>query len=55
MLLRTPGASDLGDYHYKVVDTKLSQETKARTILQLFLYAHTRSCCRSCRACSRST
>jgi predicted RecB family nuclease len=38
-LLRTDGASDLGDYHYEVVDTKLARETRAGTVLQLCLYA----------------
>ena len=38
-LLRTVGASDLGDYHYEVVDTKLACETRAGTVLQLCLYA----------------
>ena len=39
VLLRAAGASDLGDYHYEVVDTKLSANTKPGTILQLCLYA----------------
>ena len=39
VLLRVPGPSRLGDYHYEVVDTKLSVNTKPRTILQLCLYA----------------
>jgi hypothetical protein len=38
-LLRTAGASDLGDYHYEVVDTKLARETRAGTVLQLCFYA----------------
>ena len=38
-LLKTPGASDLGDFHYEVVDTKLARETRAGTVLQLCLYA----------------
>jgi predicted RecB family nuclease len=38
-LLKTDGASDLGDYHYEVVDTKLARETRAGTVLQLCLYA----------------
>jgi len=38
-LLKTAGASELGDYHYEVVDTKLARETRAGTVLQLCLYA----------------
>lgn len=38
VLLRVPGKSRLGDYHYIVVDTKLSTNTKAGTILQLCVY-----------------
>jgi len=38
-LLKTDGASDLGDYHYEVLDTKLARETRAGTVLQLCLYA----------------
>ena len=39
VLLRVPGKSTLGEYHYEVVDTKLSAQTKPGTILQLCLYA----------------
>ena len=39
VLLRVPGRSGLGEYHYEVVDTKLSAHTKPGTILQLCLYA----------------
>ena len=39
VLLRVPGQSALGEYHYEVVDTKLATRTKPRTILQLCLYA----------------
>ncbi len=39
VLLRVPGCSVLGDYHYEVVDTKLSANTKPGTLLQLCLYA----------------
>ena len=39
VLLRVPGSSRLGEYHYEVVDTKLSAHTKPGTILQLCLYA----------------
>ena len=39
VLLRVDGESDLGDWAYEVVDTKLAQETRAGTVLQLCLYA----------------
>ena len=39
-LIRVEGESALGDYHYEVLDTKLSQTTKAGTILQLSLYSN---------------
>lgn len=39
VLLRVETPSLLGDYSYRIVDTKLSQETKGATILQLCLYA----------------
>jgi len=32
--------SDLGDWSYEVIDTKLAHETKAGTILQLCVYSH---------------
>lgn len=38
-LRKVDGASDLGDYHYEVEDTKLATETKAGTVLQLCLYS----------------
>jgi predicted RecB family nuclease len=38
-LRRASGPSDLGDYHYEVVDTKLAAETKAGTVLQLCVYS----------------
>lgn len=38
-LKRVDGASDLGDYHYEIEDTKLATETKAGTVLQLCLYS----------------
>lgn len=37
-LLRVEEPSDLGDWSYEVVDTKLSQETRGGTVLQLCLY-----------------
>ena len=39
VLLKVQGPSRLGDYHYEVVDTKLSAQTKPGTLLQLCLYA----------------
>ncbi len=38
ILLKVPGKSKFGDWSYEVQDTKLSQQTKAATILQLSLY-----------------
>ena len=37
-LLRVPGRSELGDYHYEVADTKLARATKAGALLQLCTY-----------------
>ena len=39
VLRRVETPSDLGDFSYEVVDTKLARETKGRTILQLCLYS----------------
>jgi uncharacterized protein len=39
VLLRVDTPSDLGPWSYEVADTKLTQNTKAGTILQLCLYA----------------
>jgi predicted RecB family nuclease len=39
VLLRVPVPSDLGDWSYEVVDTKLARETKGGTVLQLCLYS----------------
>ena len=39
ILRRVEGRSQLGDWGYEVVDTKLSREAKAGTILQLCLYS----------------
>jgi uncharacterized protein len=39
VLLRVNSPSDLGDWSYEVVDTKLARETKGGTILQLSLYS----------------
>lgn len=38
ILLKVPGRSKFGDWSYEVQDTKLSQNTRAATILQLCLY-----------------
>jgi predicted RecB family nuclease len=38
VLLRVETPSDLGGWSYEVVDTKLAQETRAGTVLQLCLY-----------------
>ncbi|TWT84536.1 RecBCD enzyme subunit RecD [Planctomycetes bacterium CA13] len=38
-LIRVDAESKLGDWSYEVVDTKLSQDTKAGTILQLCCYS----------------
>lgn len=38
-LMRVPGASDLGDYHYEVADTKLAKSNQAKFLVQLGLYA----------------
>ena len=39
VLRRVDGKSELGDWAYEAVDTKLSRQTKAGTILQLCLYS----------------
>ncbi len=39
VLVRVDGESDLGDWRYEVIDTKLAQETRGGTVLQLCLYA----------------
>ena len=38
ILRKVPGKSKFGDYSYEVEDTKLAQETRVATILQLCLY-----------------
>ena len=38
ILLKVPGKSKFGDWSYEVQDTKLAQNTRAGTILQLCLY-----------------
>ena len=40
ILLKVNRSSDLGDWSYEVIDTKLAQETRAGTILQLCLYSN---------------
>jgi len=37
-LLKTPGASRLGDYHYEVSDTKLAHSAKASALIQICSY-----------------
>ena len=37
-LLRTPGASALGDWHYEVSDTKLAHSAKASALIQICSY-----------------
>lgn len=39
ILMRVPRPSELGDWSYEVVDTKLARETKGGTLLQLSLYS----------------
>jgi len=39
ILRRVETPSDLGDWSYEVIDTKLARETKGGTVLQLCLYA----------------
>jgi len=39
LLVKVPRPSDLGDWSYEVEDTKLAQETKGGTVLQLCLYS----------------
>jgi predicted RecB family nuclease len=39
VLLRVDAKSELGDWSYEVVDTKLARETKGGTVLQLCLYS----------------
>lgn len=39
-LLKVDAPSDLGDWSYEVVDTKLARDTKAGTILQLCVYSY---------------
>jgi predicted RecB family nuclease len=38
-VLKVPGQSDLGNWQYEVMDTKLSNETRAGAILQISLYS----------------
>ncbi len=38
-LIKVPGKSDLGDYHYEVWDTKLSKSIKPYFLIQLSCYA----------------
>jgi len=38
-LIRVPGPSNLGDWHYEVADTKLARSPKAKFMIQLCFYA----------------
>jgi predicted RecB family nuclease len=38
-LLRVPGTSSLGDYHYEVADTKLARSVKGGALLQMCVYS----------------
>jgi len=38
-LLRVPGVSALGDWHYEIADTKLARSPKAKFMVQLCFYA----------------
>ncbi len=38
VLVKVPGASNLGDWHYEAHDTKLARDTRAGAILQLCVY-----------------
>lgn len=38
-LMRVPGASSLGDYHYELADTKLARSNRAKFMVQLGVYA----------------
>lgn len=40
ILMRVDKASELGDWSYEVIDTKLARETKTGAVLQLCLYSH---------------
>ena len=40
ILRRIPVQSELGDWSYEVIDTKLAQETRAASVLQISLYSH---------------
>lgn len=43
-LVKTPGASNLGNYHYEVWDTKLSTKAKPEFIIQLCCYVEMLQC-----------
>ena len=38
-LLKVPGKSKLGDFHYEVIDTKLAKSSRGKFVMQLCLYA----------------
>jgi uncharacterized protein len=39
-LIRTAGKSNLGEYHYEPLDTKLSHTAKPKHVIQLAVYSH---------------
>ena len=39
VLVKVPGTSNLGDWHYEAYDTKLARETRGGAILQLCIYS----------------
>lgn len=38
-LMRVPGTSSMGDWHYEIADTKLARSPKAKFLIQLSFYA----------------
>ncbi len=51
-LRRVETPSNLGEWSYEVIDTKLARETKAGTILQLCVYSHLLEKLQGCRPAS---
>lgn len=51
-LVKVPGASDLGNFHYEVWDTKLARRVKPGMVLQLCCYADMLEAVQGCRASS---
>ena len=55
VLVKVPGDSALGDWHYEAHDTKLARETRAGAILQLCIYPNcSAKCSAACRSASSS-